>query len=147
MNSQTQSFLLTYRESAVGGASPVRLVVLLYEQAIENLRRALAAQHKRDIEGRTREINHAILVIAHLQGSLDAERGGKVAGDLERFYDHVRAGLMAAQIRQSASLIERQIRDLLEVHDAWCEVERSSEPAPAAPGSNGNSSSRSGWKA
>src|SRR5437763_9876723 len=106
---------LSYREAAVTGASPRRLVILLYEQAVEDLRRAMAAQNEGDIEGRTREINHALQVIGHLQATLDREQGGKVAEILERFYDMLRSGLMEAQRKQSAGLLERQINHLLRV--------------------------------
>ena len=68
---------LSYREAAVRGASPVRLVILLYEQVIEDLRRALSAQRNGDIEGRTRAINHAILVISHLRHRSIRIRGAK----------------------------------------------------------------------
>jgi len=122
---------LTYREAAVRGASPLRLVVLLYEQAIEDLRRALGAHANGDIEGRTREINHAILVIDHLQATLDKEQGGQVALNLERFYNLVRAGMIEAQFKQSATVLEQQISHLMLVYEAWCEVERGTF-APAA---------------
>ena len=115
---------LSYREAAVEGASPVRLVILLYEQASEDLRRALGAHRRGEIEGRTRHINHAILVIGYLQASLDKEKGGSVAVNLERFYDQVRSGLVQAQFGQSAEALERQIACLMQVHEAWCEVER-----------------------
>jgi len=75
----------SYRESNVRGASPVRLVIALYEQAIEDLRRAVIALEKGAIEVRTREINHALLVIAQLQSSLNMERGGEVARNLACF--------------------------------------------------------------
>jgi flagellar secretion chaperone FliS len=116
----------SYRETAVRGARPLQLVILLYEQGIEDLRRAIVALEKNDVEGRTREINHAILVIGHLQASLDRDLGGPVAANLERFYDQVRAGLVEAQFRQSAAALEQQIAHLMQVHEAWCEVERSS---------------------
>ena len=106
------------------GASPVRLVISLYEQAIEDLRRAIIALDKGAIEIRTREINHALLVIAQLQGSLDMERGGEVAKNLARFYGVVRAGLTEAQLKQSSILLEQQISQLSQVHEAWLEVER-----------------------
>jgi flagellar protein FliS len=122
----------SYREAAAQGASPLRLVVLLYEQAIEDLRRAAAAQARNDIEGRTREINHAILVIGHLQSSLDKDRGGLVAANLERFYNQLRASLVEAQFRQSAVAIEQQITFLIKIREAWCQVERA-ERAPNAP--------------
>lgn len=114
----------SYRESAVRGASPVRLVICLYEQAIEDLRRAVIALEKGDIEARTRGINHALKVIAQLQGSIDMEHGGEVARNLERFYNGVRAGLTEAHVKQSTRILEQQISQLAIVHEAWLEVER-----------------------
>src|SRR5271165_1678746 len=112
----------SYRETAVRGASPVRLVICLYEQAIEDLRRAVIAQEKGDIEARTRGINHALAVIAQLEGSLDMERGGDVAKNLARFYSLVRSGLTEAQVQQSIRILEQQISQLATVHKAWLEV-------------------------
>jgi flagellar protein FliS len=115
---------LSYREAAARGATPVKLVGLLYEQALDDLRLALAALEKGDIEARTRGINHAIVVIGQLQGSLNLEQGGDVARNLERFYQLVRKGLLAAQFQQSAPGLQEQIAHLLLVREAWLEVER-----------------------
>jgi flagellar secretion chaperone FliS len=125
---------LSYREAAVEGASPLRLVILLYEQAFEDLRRALDAHRRGDIEGRTGHINHAILVIGHLQASLDKEQGGRVALNLERFYDQLRRGLVEAQFKQSAEALEQQISHLMQVHEAWCELERANAAPAITPG-------------
>lgn len=144
---------LTYREAAVAGSSPVRLVILMYEQAVEDLRRAVAAQHRGDIEGRTREINHAILVIGHLQATLDRDQGGKVAANLDLFYQQLRAALVNAHYKQSAVVLEQQIDHLMLVREAWCEVERSSapavpaEPAPAQPSAESALGSSAEWNA
>ncbi len=126
----------SYRESSVAGSGPVRLVVLLYEQAIEDLRRASAAQIRGDVEGRTREINHALLVIGHLEGSLDKNAGAKVAENLQKFYGLLRMNLITAQCQQSPELLEKQIEQLIEVRDAWLEVERTTATAQASPGTD-----------
>jgi flagellar protein FliS len=136
---------LSYREAAVEGASPVRLVILLYEQAFEDLRGALGAHRSGDIEGRTGHINHAILVIGYLQASLDKELGGRVALSLERFYGQIRSGLVDAQFRQSATALEQQISHLMQVHEAWCEVERANaRPVSASSPTQTQSRSESG---
>jgi len=135
----------SYREAAVRGASPVGLVICLYEQAIADLRGALIALEKNDIEGRTRKINHALVVIGQLQGTLDLQRGGQVATSLDRFYNLIRTGLVEAQLKQSATILRRQISDLVLLYEAWVEVERATSgslpeasaaaqvPPPAAP--------------
>jgi flagellar protein FliS len=137
---------LCYREAAVAGANPVRLVILLYEQAMSDLRYAMAAQAKGDIEGRTREINHAIEVIGHLQATLDREQGGNVAVILGRFYDQVRCGLIEAQCKQSVTLLEQQIAHLLQVHEAWCAVERAITAAKSDANSVGKPQVSGDWK-
>lgn len=137
---------LSYREAAAAGANPVRLVILLYEQAMEDLRRAVSAQKKGDIEGRSREINHAIQVVGHLQATLDKEQGGKVAEILDRFYEQVRCGLVEAQCKQSVNLMEQQIAHLLEVHDAWCNVERAIVSSTAEAKTEEEAQTRGHWK-
>jgi len=119
---------LSYREQAARGASPVHLVMLLYEQAIEDLHRALVAQRQGQIEERFRQVDHALLVLGYLQATLDKEHGGRVAANLEQFYNQIRAGLMEAQCRQSAQGIEQQISHLMLVREAWEEVERATPP-------------------
>jgi flagellar protein FliS len=113
-----------YRETDVRGATAVRLVVLLYEQMIQDLRQAAQAIEQNDIELRTNEINHAILVIAYLQSGLEFATGGKVAQDLNDFYDVLRQNLVQVQFHPSQAGICQQITDLVEVREAWTEVER-----------------------
>jgi flagellar protein FliS len=113
----------------------VRLVICLYEQAIEDLRLAVIALEKGDIETRTRGINHALTVLAQLQGSLDMERGGEVARNLSRFYNQVRSGLTEAQLKQSTRILEQQIAQLATVYEAWLEVERATASSPLPPSS------------
>jgi flagellar secretion chaperone FliS len=143
---------LSYREAAVQGASPVRLVVLLYEQAIADIRRALAAHESGQIEQRTRHINHAILVLGYLEASLDKQQGREVARHLERFYHQIRAGLIAAQLRQSAIGLQQQLTDLMEVRQAWNQVDEQNAQAVPTPSLSeaqisGEADLLSGWRA
>jgi len=143
-----------YREAAARGASPVRLVLCLYEQAIEDLRRGVVAMDKGKIEARTSHINHALLVIAQLEGTLDMKRGGEVARNLAKFYAVVRRGLIEAQQKQSAQILEQQIAQLSTVHEAWIEVERatdtptrSTEPRQVGPARSSPSTATADWSA
>jgi len=122
-----------YREAAVQGANPVRLVVLLYEQMIEDIRRALAALEVGDVEERTRNLNHAMLVLGYLEATLDWDRGGQVAQSLQRFYRQIRSSLVEAQCQQSAALLEQQIAFLMQVREAWSEVEHAEHGLAASP--------------
>jgi flagellar protein FliS len=119
----------SYRESSASGASPVDLVVRLYERMIEDLRQAALAIEQNDIRRRTKYIQHAILVIGHLQSPLDFDNGGKVAKDLDHFYDTLRQNLVQVQFFPSKHAIAQLITDLLAVRKAWVEVGRAESPA------------------
>jgi flagellar secretion chaperone FliS len=124
---------LTYRQSQGQNASPVRLVVLLYEQLIKDLQRALQALEQSHVEERCRAIDHALMVAAELQARLDMEHGGEVARNLERFYEVFRASLLEAQIKRSKAIFQDQIANLLSLREAWLEVEHTTEPVVSPP--------------
>ena len=114
------------------GASPVRLVVMLYEQIVEDLRRAVKAIAENRIEARTNAINHAVVIIGHLQNNLNHEVGGEVARNLERFYNVSRQKLLEAQCRGSKEILTEQISLFLNLRGAWTQVDQA-ETARAAP--------------
>jgi flagellar secretion chaperone FliS len=134
-----------YRESAARGASAVGQVVLLSEQMVEDLRRALRAIEANQVEERTNAINHAMVVVSHLQNSLNFEVGGDVAPRLERFYIMAREKFLEAQFQSSKEILNEQLALLLDLRDAWIEVDRattaqakvptstSTEPVPSVP--------------
>ncbi len=115
---------IAYREADAQGASGVRLVVLLYEQMIQDLRQAVKAVAENNVEDRTNRINHVLDVLCVLEGTLDSELGGQVARNLRNFYKTLRASLWKAQLTQSKEMLVHQITDLLALRDAWAEVDR-----------------------
>ena len=124
---------LTYRENAVRSATPIELVVILFDAALDDMRRANAAIQATDVEERAQAIRHAMLILQQLQGTLDFEKGGQVARQFEQFYNLIRAKLLESQLRNSAELMQQQIQFMSEVRDCWLEAERQLKPKPLAP--------------
>jgi flagellar secretion chaperone FliS len=114
----------SYREAAIQGASPVELVVRLYEQIIEDLRQAKIAIEQKNIQLRSNRIKHAILVIGHLQSTLNFAEGGQVAKKLEEFYDTLRQNLVQVQFSPSKRGLAQQITDLQLLREAWIKVDQ-----------------------
>jgi flagellar protein FliS len=129
----------SYREAAVQGANPVELVVRLYEQMIEDLRQVAKAIEQKNVRLRTERIKHVILIVGHLQSSLDFNRGGRVASNLENLYNTLRDRLVAVQVRPTSRGVSQLITDLLAVREAWIQVERAEYPSPDAPVGVGSS--------
>jgi flagellar secretion chaperone FliS len=136
-----------YQDNAVLGASAIELVIILYDLALEDMRRALAAMQKGDVEARSAGVGHALMVLNQLQSTLDFEHGGAAARQFEQFYNLVRAKLLEAQLRSSPDLMQRQIRFMSEVRDCWIQAKRAQPtPSPAAPMPAGSPTEEGGYK-
>jgi flagellar protein FliS len=109
----------TYRELGTQGAAPLELVIMLYDVLLDDLGRAIEALHARDVEKRTSELQHALRVLEQLQGSLDMDRGGEPARNLDHLYSMVRAKLIEAQWKASEDILRHQMELLAPVRDAW----------------------------
>jgi flagellar secretion chaperone FliS len=121
---------LAYRENAVRGATPIELVVILFDAAIDDMRRAVTAIKTSDIEERATAVRHAMLVLQQLQGTLDFEKGGQVARQFEQFYNLIRAKVLESQLRNSPEMMQQQIHFMSEVRDCWVEAEKQLKPKP-----------------
>ena len=119
-----------YRELAIKGASPVGLIVILYDMAIESLGQAIREMDSGNIEARTENLNHALSVIAELQRSLNMEVGGEVAKRLSDLYDVARGKILEANIKVSKEIIERLSGVLSSMRDAWKVVEEKNVSQP-----------------
>jgi flagellar protein FliS len=127
---------LAYRRTAVEGTSGFGLLIALYDTLAGNLSRGAEAQRKNDIEKRCKEVNHALLVIAHLEDWVDREGGGELAQKLARFYAGLRVHLIEAQAKQSAEMLEQQMRIVLAIRGTWQDLETRACSVLDSPSSN-----------
>jgi flagellar protein FliS len=125
---------LSYRRSAIAGASPIGLMIALFDTLAGDLRRASNALRKNDIETRCKELNHAALVLGQLESWIDLKNGGESAKTLSRFYAYLRAKMLEAGATRSASLLESQIEMILHVRSAWQQLDVLSSHAAEEPG-------------
>ena len=125
---------LEYQLAAVPSANSVQLVCMLYDTVVRDLTRAIKAIETGDVEARTSEVKHALLVLQQLEAFLDMENGGEAAVNLSRFYAISRAMIMQGQGKIDASLFQKQIVLFLDVRSAWEQANvRAAEPSEPAP--------------
>jgi flagellar protein FliS len=111
-----------YKEVDVNTANPIQLVVMLYNEAILSLQLARKHMEQKDIEGRSKALNHCLAVITELQSSLNLKEGGEIAGSLDRLYDYMKRTIFKAHVDQSSAPL-KEIEKLLEnLGAAWKEV-------------------------
>ncbi len=119
--SQTE---LSYLRSAAQNATATGLVIILYDLLINDLEQAVVALEDRDIERRSVEIKHALLVLQQLEGSLDMENGGEAAQTFARFYSALRSKIFEAHLKASPEILKKQIELIFDVRQAWQQTDR-----------------------
>lgn len=122
-----------YRRRSIEGASPVGLVVLLYQSACVEMRRAAAAIEAGDIEARTRALNKVLAIVGELRAALDFERGGAIAHQFAALYRLAERGVLEASARQDAAPLREVLEQFVLVRDAWQKIEAQQGAAAAAP--------------
>jgi flagellar secretion chaperone FliS len=90
----------------------MRLVVALYEGALEAARAAARCVESGDILGRSKAVNKALRILTELLVSLDYEKGGEISLSLKRLYGYMQTRLIEAHARQAAGPL-REVETLL----------------------------------
>ncbi|MES2394211.1 MAG: flagellar export chaperone FliS [Acidobacteriota bacterium] len=120
----------SYRQSSIEGASPIGLVIALYDALAADLRRATDALRRDDIETRCAELHHAALILGQLEDWIDHKEGGDLAESLTAFYGYLRAKMLQASLQKSATLLEDQIELILGVRTAWHQLDTTPKAVP-----------------
>ena len=108
-----------YKQMAVKTANRGQILLMLYEGAIQHIKRATLAIDKRDIAGKGIAIGKAHDIINELLNTLDFEVGGQVAIDLERLYYFIIEQLVKANVENSKDPLLNAQKLLETLLDAW----------------------------
>jgi len=114
---------MAYRRTAIAGASGFGLLISLYDTLAGDLRRAAEAESACDLEKRTNELHHALLVVAYLEDWVSKGSGGALAERLTVFYRALRRKVIEAQAKRSAEMLEQQMTEVLKVRELWQQIE------------------------
>lgn len=136
-----------YLRSKILNASPMELIIILYEGAIASCAKALELFGP----GRRKETCEALIraqnMVRELRNSLDMSRG-EIANGLYRLYGYMIQQLVEANVQRRRENVERVMQMLGELKETWLEaVEKGGEAAlksqeardritPASPSDN-----------
>lgn len=125
-------FLNEYRKGAVNGASPLKLVIMLYDGALKFMEAGKQAMGRKDLEKQNAELQKAQRIVTELMACLDMEKGGEIARNLFALYSYVLNELVEANVKDQPEPIDRCILVMSELRESWVELEAAkatTEPA------------------
>ena len=100
------------------------MIVSLYETILRDFGRALSALEAGNIETRVFELNHAVIVIGHLEAALDHQRGGDAAKQFEQFYKMTRTMIVAANAKADRKSITELVELFVPMREGWQQAEQ-----------------------
>lgn len=107
-----------YGRDAVLTASPARLLTMLYDRLVLDLRRAEAAQADERWTAASEQLVHAQAIVAELMGSLDTDAWDG-AGDLLALYLYVHEALVAANVHRDAARTREVLDLVVPLQETW----------------------------
>jgi flagellar protein FliS len=110
-----------YREAAVLTASPVQLVVMLYDGVERFLRQAEAVMGEGVVAQANDRMQRAEAILDELLSTLD-KSAGQIAERLEAIYIFCKRLLMEARIERDPSKLEKVRALLRPLRESWSEL-------------------------
>lgn len=118
-------------ETGVSGATPHKLVAMLFEGFIEAMTQAKGALAARNVEAKGRAIGRAVRIVDEgLKAGLDLTAGGTLAADLSELYAYVTMRLTWANLHNDVSALDECLRLVQPLRDAWSSIEAHAVTAP-----------------
>jgi flagellar protein FliS len=117
--------------TAVESASPHKLVLMLYDGLLKQLRIAKIHIERKETGPKAAAISKALAIVDQgLRPGLDLEKGGSIAAQLLALYDYSAERLLHANLRNDAAAVEEVIQLIEPIRSAWATINPDAKPVP-----------------
>lgn len=119
-------YLKQYQKNQVETASPEKILIMLYDGAIQFLNVAKAELTSNNAPLNIQKIHNNIMgaekIITEFQDTLNMEIGGEVAQNLYDLYTYLYNRLVEANMKKDVSIVEEVLTHLKDLRDTWAKA-------------------------
>ena len=111
-----------YKKNAILTATPEKLIVMMYDGAIQNLEKArkiLKETSNKYSPSAGEALGKALAIVGELRSSLNMEKGGEIAQNLDRLYEFSSFRIMEANMNRNTKPIEETLTILRTLKEGW----------------------------
>ena len=108
-----------YQKTHVNTADQKKLILMMYDGAIQFIQHAHLKLQNNDIMGKGLDVAKAQRIVSELQNALDLKRGGEIAVSLDTLYVYVNNQLSVANLKNSQDHLNNAMAVLKELREAW----------------------------
>ena len=109
-------------QTGVEAASPHRLVQMLMEGALDKIAIAKGHMERGNVAQKGEQISLAISIIEGLRMSLDKDKGGEIAANLEALYEYMNERLLQANIKNDLQILDEVGGLMGQIKAGWDEI-------------------------
>lgn len=114
-----------YKKTSVQTASKEQILLMLYQAAIKNCKKAIEAIESNDVAKKGEFIGKFQDIVIELNNSLDFEVGGDIARELSSLYDYLLYSSTQANIKIDKEPLESALNVLKTLYDGWASAIKS----------------------
>jgi len=137
------SALGQYRSTNAYGAAAaddsLHLILHMLEGAISRIATARGHMARNEIALKGEDLGRAIGLIDGLRTSLDRDRGGDIAGNLEALYDYMMRRVVEANLNDDTGILDEVEHLLGEIKSGWQALLNSPQAQRSGPPADGPS--------
>lgn len=111
-----------YQNNQVLTASPEKILIMLYDGAINFTRIAQERLLVKDVPGKGIYIGKALAIVTELMNTLNHEVGGEIAAHLEQLYLYLMEEYTKANASYEMAHLENAVKILTILRDTWKEA-------------------------
>ncbi len=108
-----------YKQTSVKTASKEQILLMLYQAAIKNCKKAIEAIERKDLAEKGQFIGKLQDIVIELNSSLDFEVGGDVAKELSSLYDFMLHSSTQANIKIDKEPLVGVLDVLTTLYEGW----------------------------
>ncbi len=114
--------IAAYKKTVIETTDNVQIVLMLYDGAINHLKRAKVKINNGDNISKGHHFSKATSIVSELSNVLDMEKGGDISVNLRRLYDYVLQRLLYANLHNDIKSLEEAEKVLDTIRSGWKEM-------------------------
>lgn len=122
-----------YKKTSIHTASKEQILLMLYQAAIKNCKKAIEAIEQKNLAKKGEHIGKLQDIVIELNNSLDFEVGGQIATELSSLYDYLLFASTQANIKIDKEPLGGCLNVLTTLYDGWSEAIKNLKPTAAKP--------------
>ena len=114
--------IAAYKKTVIETTDRVQIVLMLYDGALNHLKRAKDKMSNGDNISKGHHFSKATSIVVELSNVLDMDKGGEISVNLRRLYDFTLQRLLHANMHNDIKSLEDAEKVLITIRSGWKEM-------------------------